>query len=903
MKELENTHDLRLPLWGPYTKDYAGISHLPDLHSGLRFDLSVFPGYYRGRVAVPNVKWESMHYPWEAAPDLSYFTYRHELEWKDQVYTDISYVRLDENASLIRTHLVNRTDLPQTLVLHYMASLHLPPLRPNGDEVIHPGTVDLPDGALWVDALSYDDLTFARPRPTDNLVPDGMFRGEVRGNGFVGGSGIGNGFGANAGDRLAFTVDVPQGLDDAVLLFRYRLREAGSAPLRLEGLTEQEIVLPPVEGFGLVNVRLSSVSAGARRLTLISLGGAALELDGFALCPADRAAQVAFGEVEWDVRPEMIPGPIANSLRLRYRHLNGLEYGLAWDWEHFQVRQLLVDELDRFLPRAVHEHVSDTLRYWWDSQAPDGHFANAFLRPIPLEPRESRVLHGLICSGDGASVQERLAAFGGKTAQYEAAYRAARARRAHPAGNQDGAQYEFSQERMAAVTLSNLVYPLYVRGTHVRHYIPGRWWNCLYTWDSGFVGLGLLESDPTRAVDCLNAYMTEPDDTHAAFIHHGSPVPVQHYLFHELWNRTRDRDLLRHFYPRLKQYHEFLAGRLGSSTTRTLPSNLLKTWDYFYNSGGWDDYSPQVVVHREGLENRVAPASNTSHAIRTAKILRRAALALGKDEDIAAYDEDIRTLGRALQDHAWDDEVGYFSYVMHDDHGRPVGFLRDENGVNLNRGLDGVYPLEAGICTPEQECRLFAHLTDPDELWTPIGLTAVDRSAPYYRLDGYWNGAVWMPHQWFFWKTCLDLGQEDLAWKIARTGLDVWKREVDATYNCYEHFIVATGRGAGWHQFSGLSSPVLAWHSAYFRPGRLTTGFDVWVNNLTMGEGDSSLEADLTLDGRAGRNLNVVACLAPAAGYRAVWNDDLCPVKRITAGAISVSLPAGEQGVLRVVPA
>ena len=44
---LAHTHDLRLPDWGPYTKKYTGISHLPDPKSGLRFDLSVFPGYYR----------------------------------------------------------------------------------------------------------------------------------------------------------------------------------------------------------------------------------------------------------------------------------------------------------------------------------------------------------------------------------------------------------------------------------------------------------------------------------------------------------------------------------------------------------------------------------------------------------------------------------------------------------------------------------------------------------------------------------------------------------------------------------------------------------------------------------------------------------------------------------------
>jgi len=65
---LEHSHNLRLPAWGPYTKKYTGISHLPDLASGLRFDLSVFPGYYRRQVMVPNAKWESGFHPWEAAP-------------------------------------------------------------------------------------------------------------------------------------------------------------------------------------------------------------------------------------------------------------------------------------------------------------------------------------------------------------------------------------------------------------------------------------------------------------------------------------------------------------------------------------------------------------------------------------------------------------------------------------------------------------------------------------------------------------------------------------------------------------------------------------------------------------------------------------------------------------------
>ena len=65
------SHDLSLPAWGPYTKRYSGISHVPAANDGVRFDLSVFPGMYRRRVDVPNVRFESGFHPWAAAPDLS----------------------------------------------------------------------------------------------------------------------------------------------------------------------------------------------------------------------------------------------------------------------------------------------------------------------------------------------------------------------------------------------------------------------------------------------------------------------------------------------------------------------------------------------------------------------------------------------------------------------------------------------------------------------------------------------------------------------------------------------------------------------------------------------------------------------------------------------------------------
>ena len=898
MKHLENTHDLRLPAWGPYTKAYMGISHIPDPSLGLRFDLSVFPGFYRGSLQIPNVKWESGYHPWQASSDLSIYTHRHQLEWKDRVYVDITYCELDESARLFRASCVNHTASSQALVLHALASVHFPPWRTNDDRPLRPSVVNSPPETQWIDALDYDDLTYGSPRPTDNLVPDGLFRGEIRSHGFVGGKGLGRGFGSDPKDCVSWSVLIGSDLSDAVLLVRTRLPSSSRTELRLEGLTDTAVTIFGTGTLQITEITVGTLAAGVHRLDLCCQGDTSIELDGFVLCERALVREVKFEEQRWNPVPRLTPGPTAASLRLGYEQFQGVEYGLAWEAGiPCQVREFYTDELDRFMRHTVHHHVRTILHDDKVPSEPERHYTDVFLRPIGLAPQSQREVYGLVCCGTASEVSERLERV--DLVSCSSTVRAAQ-QKLISLDTPQGSSYAFSQERMAATVLSNVVYPVYTKGTYIRHNTPGRWWDSLYTWDSGFIGLGLVELDRERAIDCLNAYLTEPGDPHAAFIHHGSPVPVQFYLLQEIWNRCPDRALLDHFYPRLRQYYMFFSGQLGSSTMRTLQSNLLKTWDYFYNSGGWDDYPPQVAVHRQGLTTTVAPVVTTAQCIRIAKIMQQMAQTLGLTADHEAYARDIGLYTDALQSHAWDAQAGYFAYVMHDENGCPIGPFYHESGENYNRGLDGAYPLVAGICTPEQETRLLGHLQSPDRHWTPIGLSTVDQSAPYYCIDGYWNGAVWMPHQWFFWKTCLDLGKGKFAWQIARTALDLWKREVEASYNCCEHFIVATGRGAGWHHFGGLSSPVLSWYSAYYRPGRLTVGFDVWVEEYRPSCESATLVARLRTIGHPGRTLQVIVCLDPGHRYRATWNGSPCETLDVHPGTFYVSIPCAEDGILEV---
>ena len=112
------SHDIAsLSQWGPYSKEYFGISHIQDLSSGIQVEFCLVPGLYRRNVQVPCTLFESGVHPWSVTPDMKHITYRQDLIWKDQVYVDASYHVLDDRQVLLETRCVNHTDLVQNISL------------------------------------------------------------------------------------------------------------------------------------------------------------------------------------------------------------------------------------------------------------------------------------------------------------------------------------------------------------------------------------------------------------------------------------------------------------------------------------------------------------------------------------------------------------------------------------------------------------------------------------------------------------------------------------------------------------------------------------------------------------------------------------------------------------------
>jgi Mannosylglycerate hydrolase MGH1-like glycoside hydrolase domain len=880
---LRNNHDLSLADWGPYSKQFFGLSHLADKPDGGRIDFSVIPGICGRALALPEVGVASNYLPWEVAADLDYYSYRQQIEWKDRVYCDISFSKIDENSRLMRCECVNNSELDVPFAIHLLSMLNYP----HQQKVV----MAADDKAKWIDAPGNSTITFSIPRIRDNQALDGLVRGEELDNSCMNGSCIGTGFGKDAGDKLTVTVPAEFRDRNSVVLMRCKIKAEELQQLRIK---DAPIKVSGNDGWS--TVQLFKGKLNEPSLSFVAEGGSEIKIDGFIFIPDGVNEKVCFDTIDFNTAVSTRPGPIINSRIMNFSNLDH-SYALWWSIEenfirHYSMPDML--KMLRYVPAVGHSFKPDSMF----RHSNDEHAFDVVFQPVTVAAGCSTVIYAIISNAPADEIDKTFSSALCNNENAEQLYQQARRRKLCPEINSAGQEYLFSQERMMAVTMTNIVYPTRVRGRYVKHHTPGKFWNCLYSWDSGFIGMGLLEMDPERAVENLNVYMTEPGDNESAFIDHGTWVPSQIYLFQEIINRNPSREVAEFFYPRLKQFYHFFAGHAtGSITRKQSKAGLISTFDYSYNSGGWDDYPPQWEIYLKGLKH-IVPAISSVHAIRCAKLLKRIATRLDHNDDALIYENDIEVLTDALQQYSWDEEAGYFSYVVHNDNGEPQGFFKHASGVNYNMGLDGASPLISDSCTPEQKTILWDKLLSPEHCWSKYGLSTVDQSAPYFEHGGYWNGSVWMPYQWFFWKAALNDGRADVAWQIAKTGLDLWKRETEYSYCCYEHFDMSSGRGAGWHHFSALSVPVMLWFGAYFCKHRVTGGYDVDI--LELKHSEKSLEAQINIAGQAGEITTLITVLDCNKSWTAEYNGKNYPLKQRVPGTFEVTLPKASSGTLLI---
>ena len=294
---------------------------------------------------------------------------------------------------------------------------------------------------------------------------------------------------------------VDQSCSDAVLILRYRMKKGESLTLQMDGVFQGRVICPGADSLTTVQVPVGAVNEGKHVLSFTSLGGRSIEMDGFCLTPRTAAGDVRFVTIQWDPIPDIQKGPAPNSLVLKYKDIDHY-YGLLWFSADVQVREFFCRDLDIFFRRMANDHV--LTKFYGEGK---GHFTNVFIRPIRLTPHSKKTLYSVVCTGTKAEVEAQITRYAEKMESFEKIYEENRMRLADLSSGSDGDRYVFSQERMAATLLTNVVYPVYTQKSYIRHSAPSRWWDCLYTWDSG-LSTGIVGADTWRAIENLNAYTT-----------------------------------------------------------------------------------------------------------------------------------------------------------------------------------------------------------------------------------------------------------------------------------------------------------------------------------------------------------------------------------------------------------
>ena len=847
LDELNETRDLSLPDWGPYGKRHWAIAHIADQERGTLFECVPIPGLFSKRVYYPmrrggGVDWT----PLDATADLSLFGWRCLMDAGTRA--DMRVFDGGESVRLWETTFHNERENPVNFMLDFMLGF-----QSEGERVAM-----RPDrGIAFLGAHRYDRLNVS----LSETVIDQKREGVVAAPCYIERVGLGPAFTQITGATASYTG--PATARAARLGIRYALSGTTSVKVqvRVNGARRTVTLRPTGEGpsfdtFAIAWMPLRTSDKGsALEFTVLSPSSdGELCVDGFFFAPADREPELTCISGEANLKTTvtddmiLIESPLAR----------GKAYGVLVQAEPklFTWRVNVADHLS-------YNHLRGSTSRFWLRERKEGCDDTLYgdLRPLTCPAQGALSVRCAVAFADSpAALKRRL-----RSAMRNWNGSVTRVQKQHAATRYVSpvAQYRQGLESVMTATLTSLAYPQDFLREYVRHFGPGAYYPTLYLWDAGMQGLALVDHAPKLALEGLNTYLQHDDLPHMPVILHGTALPTHPYLYWELFERTGDRAMLAALYPKMRAYYRFFAGKDGSLMD-SFGTGLLNPWHYFYNSAGWDDYPPQEYVDRGQIGPTLSPVANTAHAIRGGRIMALAALELGHEVDVAEYRADMDRMTAALLKHSWDDRSGYFSYVF--DKGKRK--LEYRRGVNFNMGLDGVSPLVGGGIPKEIAARLIAHCKDPKRLWSRYGLSTVDQSAPYYDKGGYWNGGVWVAHQWFMFKALLDHGEARFAVNVADAILSAWHNAVVAARGqTFEAINIADGQAYGTPYFSALSAPVIPLAHSCYATGRVTSGFDTRIADVAHDEKAGCLTARVWRPLGAGASGFVVVPGRPGA-YR-----------------------------------
>lgn len=220
-------------------------------------------------------------------------------------------------------------------------------------------------------------------------------------------------------------------------------------------------------------------------------------------------------------------------------------------------------------------------------------------------------------------------------------------------------------------------------------------------------------TDPLESI--RSAHLQEPDNT-KDYLHNLYPLLKRHYF----WFRKTQWGDIKSYDREAFSTKEAYRWR-GRTQTHVLPSGL-------------DDYPRPQPPHPGELHTDLI-----SWMGMMTRSMRRIAETIGETDDVKEFQSYETAIIRNIDDLHWDKKAQTYCDATIDDY---------EESVHVcHKGYISIFPFLTGLL-PADSPRLGAILdliSDPEEMWSPYGLTSLSKSSPNYGTgENYWRSPVWM---------------------------------------------------------------------------------------------------------------------------------------------------------------
>ena len=192
---------------------------------------------------------------------MSRITYRYEMEWKDRVFTDVTYYILDKQRTLVGIHCVNNTTANQNLVLNLMAYIDYEREQPRFK-------IPKNSNIQWYNATDYILNEPVRKSPQYNLVYNGWKRNEMQTSQSLSGYVLGKEFGKDKGDRVIYEINILPGKEKGKIGFRYNTPKGKTSTFQVKGITESRLELQGTGEYCIISIPYSCKKPGRYKMEL-----------------------------------------------------------------------------------------------------------------------------------------------------------------------------------------------------------------------------------------------------------------------------------------------------------------------------------------------------------------------------------------------------------------------------------------------------------------------------------------------------------------------------------------------------------------------------------------------------------------------------------------------------------